>query len=75
MALKRLINISMFFFILLSYLYKTQVMKRDKNLKITSNTHEILKKYCEENGLKMFSYVEKIIREKCAPKKDIYGEN
>ena len=31
-------------------------MKRDKNLKITENTHRILKKYCEENGLKMFSF-------------------
>ena len=50
-------------------------MKRDKNLKITDKTHQILKKYCEQNGLKMFAYVEKLIREACAPKKDIYGEN
>ena len=49
-------------------------MKRDKNLKITPNTHEILKKYCEENGLKMFAYVERLIKENCKPKKDIYGE-
>ena len=49
-------------------------MKRTKNLKITPKTHELLKKYCEDNGLKMFAYVEKIIREKCSPKKDIYGE-
>ena len=65
----------MFFFILLSYLLKMLVMKRDKNLKITSKTHEMLKKYCEENGLKMFAFVEKLIREKCTPKKDLYGEN
>lgn len=50
-------------------------MKRDKNLKITSTTHDVLKKYCEENGLKMFSFVEKLIRESCLPKKDLYGEN
>jgi hypothetical protein len=50
-------------------------MKRDKNLKITSTTHQILKKYCEENGLKMFSFVEKLIKDKCSPKKDLYGEN
>jgi hypothetical protein len=50
-------------------------MKRDKNIKITTKTHELLKKYCEQNGLKMFSFVEKIIRETCIPKKDIYGEN
>jgi hypothetical protein len=50
-------------------------MKRDKNLKITSNTHQILKKYCEENGLKIFSFVEKLIKDNCLPKKDLYGEN
>jgi hypothetical protein len=56
-------------------------MKRDKNIKITSVTHELLKIYCEENGLKMFSFVEKLIREKCVEKpnlaklkKDLYGE-
>lgn len=57
-------------------------MKRDKNLKITSTTHEILKNYCEQNGLKMFSFVEKLIREKCTSKievkqikKDLYNED
>ena len=49
-------------------------MKRTKNLKITPQTHKLLKTFCEENGLKMFAYVEKIIRDKCNPKKDIYGE-
>ena len=49
-------------------------MERTKNLKITPSTHTILKKYCETNGLKMFAFVEKFIREKCSPKKDIYGE-
>jgi hypothetical protein len=49
-------------------------MKRTKNLKITPSTHLILKDFCEENGLKMFAFVEKLIRDKCAPKKDIYGE-
>jgi hypothetical protein len=43
-------------------------MKRDKNIKIT--TKPILHlKYCEENGLKMFSFVEKLINDKCLPKK------
>jgi hypothetical protein len=50
-------------------------MKRDKNLKITPKTHEILKKYCEENGLKMFAFVEKLIREQCQPKKGLYDED
>jgi hypothetical protein len=49
-------------------------MKRDKNIKITSQTHKLLKEYCEKNGLKMFAFVEKLIREKCKPKTDIYGD-
>jgi hypothetical protein len=49
-------------------------MKRSKNLKITPNTHAMLKKYCEENGLKMFAFVEKIIKDVCKPPKDIYGD-
>ena len=49
-------------------------MKRTKNLKITPKTHEILKNYCEEQGLKMFAFVEKLIKDKCTPEKDIYGE-
>lgn len=55
-------------------------MKRDKNIKITSTTHGLLKKYCEENGLKMFAYVEKLIRDGCKEKhvkvkQDLYDEN
>lgn len=51
------------------------MVKRDKNIKITAKTHELLKTYCDKNGLKMFQYVEKLIREACLPKKDLYGEN
>jgi len=56
-------------------------MKRDKNIKITGKTHELLKDYCERNGLRMFAFVEKLIREKCVsdgiikPKKDFYQED
>ena len=50
-------------------------MKRDKNLKITPQTHKLLKEYCEKNVLKMFAYVEKLIKEKCTVKKDIYGDD
>ena len=49
-------------------------MKRDKNLKITPQTHKLLKQYCEDNGLKMFAFVEKLIKDKCNPKKDMYGD-
>jgi hypothetical protein len=53
------------------------LMKRDKNIKITPITHEILKKYCEENGLKMFQYVELLIKKNCIlkkPPRDLYNE-
>lgn len=50
-------------------------MKRSKNLKITPTTHKILKDFCEENGLKMFGYVEKLIKEACKKQQDLYGEN
>jgi len=49
-------------------------MKRDKNLKITPKTHKLLKDYCEKNGLKMFAFVEKLIKDKCKTEIDIYGD-
>jgi len=60
--------------IILLYTYLKKGMKRTKNLKITPATHEMLKKYCEDNGLKMFAFVEKLIKEKCKPKTDLYGD-
>tara|TARA_R100000664_G_C2759346_1_gene149011 strand:- start:7678 stop:7842 length:165 start_codon:yes stop_codon:yes gene_type:complete len=45
-----------------------------KNLKINSSVHALLKKYCNQNGLKMFKFVEKLISEHCKEKKDVYGE-
>jgi len=50
-------------------------MKRVKNLKITPSTHKLLKDYCEENGLKMFAFIEKLIKEKCKKPTDIYGDD
>jgi hypothetical protein len=49
-------------------------IKRTKNLKITPTTHTILKEYCEENGLKIFAFVERLIKDKCKKPKDLYGE-
>lgn len=40
--------------------------KRNKNLKIDTKTHSVLKSYCDKNGLKMFAFVEKLIRENCS---------
>ena len=45
-----------------------------KNLKISTETHSLLKKYCNDKGLKMFAFVELLIKEKCKSVKDIYGE-
>jgi hypothetical protein len=46
-----------------------------KNLKISEDSHKVLKKYCEKNGLKIHKFIEKMIFENCLEKKDIYGEN
>ena len=49
--------------------------KKIKNLKISVEVHNILKKYCDKNGIKMYRFLEKLIIEKCKEKKDIYGED
>jgi hypothetical protein len=49
-------------------------MSEIKNLKISKEAHTVLKNYCEENGLKMYKFLEKMIYDKCKKKKDIYGE-
>ncbi len=49
--------------------------KKIKNIKISDIHHEMLKKHCEKNGLKIHKVVEKLIDELCKPKKkDLYGE-
>jgi hypothetical protein len=49
--------------------------KKIKNLKISIEVHDILKKYCDKKGIKMYRFLEKLIIEKCKEKPDIYGEN
>jgi hypothetical protein len=46
-----------------------------KNLKISEESHELLKTHCLKNGLKIHKFVEKLIFENCKVKKDIYGED
>lgn len=46
-----------------------------KNLKISYETHEVLKRYCDKNGIKMYRFLERLIIEKCKEKPDIYGES
>jgi len=48
--------------------------KKIKNLKISIESHEILKKYCDKKGIKIYKFLENLIIEKCKEKKDIYGE-
>ena len=49
--------------------------KKIKNLKISVESHEALKKYCDKRGIKMYKFLENLIFEKCKEKKDIYGED
>ncbi len=49
-------------------------MKEIKNIKISVEVHSTLKEYCEDNGLKMYKFLEKMIMEKCIQPKNIYGE-
>lgn len=46
-----------------------------KNVKISDKHHKILKKYCDDNGLKIYKVLEKWIDNYCKVKeKDIYGD-
>lgn len=46
-----------------------------KNIKVSEKHHEMLKDYCDKNGLKIYKVVQKWIEETCKPKKkDIYGD-
>jgi len=49
--------------------------KKIKNLKISVEVHDILKNYCDKNGIKMYRFLERLIVEKCKEKKDIYGDS
>jgi hypothetical protein len=48
--------------------------KKIKNLKIDPEVHDILKKYCDKKGYKIYKFLESLIIEKCKEKKDVYGE-
>lgn len=49
--------------------------KKIKNLKIDESVHNVLKKYCDKRGIKMYKFLEKLILDNCKEKKDIYGED
>jgi hypothetical protein len=48
--------------------------KQIKNIKISVETHQIMKNFCTKKGLKIHKFIENLILEKCKEKKDIYGE-
>jgi len=48
--------------------------KKIKNLKISIEVHNLLKTYCDKNGIKMYRFLERLIVDKCKEKKDIYGD-
>lgn len=57
------------------FLPMTEKKIKIKNLKISEETHKVLKKYCNDNGLKLYRFLETLILEKCKQKPDIYGED
>ena len=52
-----------------------KIKKEIKNIKISPESHDVLKKYCDKRGIKIYKFLENLIFEKCKEKKDIYGEN
>ena len=49
-------------------------MKKIKNIKISIQSHETLKKYCDKKGLKIYKFLENLIMENCKEVNVIYGE-
>jgi hypothetical protein len=49
--------------------------KKIKNLKISVESHLLLKKYCDKKGYKIHKFIEKLIYDNCKEVKDIYGED
>lgn len=50
--------------------------KNSKNVKISEQHHEMLKKHCDKSGAKIYKVLEKLIEDLCKPKKrDLYGED
>jgi hypothetical protein len=54
--------------------YSYKKMKKIKNIKISEESHKLLKEYCEEKGLKIYKFLETLIKKTCEKEKDIYGE-
>lgn len=48
--------------------------KEIKNIKIDPKVHDILKKYCDKRGIKIYKFLENLIVKTCKEEPDIYGE-
>lgn len=66
----------------------SQNTRQVKNLKISVESHEVLKSYCDKKGIKIYRFLENLIFETCGEitpnrlppqkkkeTKDIYGED
>lgn len=50
--------------------------KKSKNVKISEKHHELIKKYCDSKGMKIYKVLEKMIEDLTKPKKtDLYDED
>jgi len=49
-------------------------MDKIKNIKISPESHELLKSYCNKHGLKIYKFLEKLIEDNCKKITDIYGD-
>lgn len=58
-----------------NYLFLSFMKKTTKNIKISIDSHTKLKKFCDDNGIKIYKFLEKLIEQNCTKKKDIYGED
>jgi hypothetical protein len=69
------ISIYKWYEIILPFFCPMKNNKEIKNIKISPSSHELLKKYCDRKGLKIYKFLENLIEETCKDKKDIYGED
>jgi len=48
--------------------------KKIKNIKISIESHQILKDYCNKKGYKIYGFLEELIKNNCKIKTDLYGD-
>lgn len=48
--------------------------KKIKNIKISIESHKILKEHCEKKGYKIYGFLEELIKTNCKIEKDLYGD-